>query len=125
MDSRLLLFRLLKQKGLPYLMKGFSKSIKSVINRKLDPGGELAAKQRVASNVKEQGGETSIIEESINKANERLHGTKEGVELASQKLTRLNQLHEKVNNKTATEKEMAEFVTLASETMPMMEILMS
>ena len=102
-------------------MKGFIKSVKGTIEGKLDPGGINAAKERVASNLKEQGGETSIIEQSINKANERLHKTKEGVTLASEQLTRLNELHEKVNNKTATEKEMAEFVTLASETMPAME----
>ena len=102
-------------------MKGFVKSIEGTIKGKLDPGGINAAKERVATNLKEQGGETSIIEESINKANERLHGTKEGVVLAAEKLTRLNELNRKVTDNTATEKERAEFVSLATETMPMME----
>ena len=98
-------------------VKGFADNIKGVIGRKLDPGGIKASQQRVSSDLKSEGGETSIIEEAIIKTDKRLHESLEGLNLSIEKIKRIEEL----NSKDMTVQEKAEFVQLTTEMMPILE----
>ena len=95
-------------------MKGFADSIRKTVKRKQEAN---QAKENVKADLEGQGADTSIIQESINKTDKRLHETLEGVELSMEKLARISEL----NNKDMTVKEKAEFVQLTTEMMPVLE----